>query len=78
MRRIYTTFLTLLLTASVALTALLSTGARMRGGDGGAVEIAVSSASFVALAIAALLLVRVMFVLSRRPMISEREEGGSR
>jgi hypothetical protein len=79
MRRFYATFLVLLVTASVALTALLSAGARMRAGAGGAAAITVAVAGFVALNVASLLLVRIMVVLGRRPLVPNApEQGGSR
>jgi hypothetical protein len=79
MKRFYATFLVLLVTASVALTALISVGARMREGDGGATSIVVAAISFLAMAMGALLLVRIMLVLARRGVVDgASEEGGSR
>ncbi|MDE3094824.1 MAG: hypothetical protein KGK07_02350 [Chloroflexota bacterium] len=59
------TFLVLLFTASVALTSLVSVGARMRAGDLGPAPAVIAAASFLALAVAGTLLLRIMFVLSR-------------
>jgi hypothetical protein len=78
MKHFYATFLVLLVTASVALTALISVGARMREGGAGATSIVVAAISFLALAVAGLLLVRIMLVLARRGVIDGAlEEGGS-
>ena len=75
MRRFYLSFLTLLLTASAALTALLSMGARMRGGAAGPLEIITAAVSFVALTGACLLLLRILLALSpARSMMDEGEE----
>ena len=65
MRRFYATFLVLLAIASTALTSLVSVGAQMRGGDIGPAPAAIAAASFLALAVAGALLLRIMFALSR-------------
>lgn len=79
MRRFYVTFLVLLLTASVALTMLLSVGARMRSGDVGVTQATIAAASFLVLTVASALLLRIMFALSRpAPAGAESRKGVQR
>ncbi len=64
MKQFYVTFLLLLVVSSLALTELIASAGAMRAGSIGLPSIAVTTASFAALALAGLLLARILYVLS--------------